>query len=68
MRSRVDEEISRENALWRSSIKKMFQSEDLEGLIELKEGPEVLDEEILDLLDKCINDLKNKEKDRSQVE
>ena len=68
MRSREDEDISRENALWRSSIKKMFQSGDLEGLIDLKESPEVLDEEILELLDKCINNLKNKEKDRSQAE
>ena len=68
MKNRVDEEMSRENALWRSSIKKMFQSEDLDGLIDLKDSPEVLEEEILELLDKCINDLKSKEKERSQAE
>ena len=68
MRSRVDEDMDRENALWRISIKRMFKSGDLEGLTDLKEGPEVLDEEVLKLLDECINNLKNKEKDRSQAE
>ena len=70
MTSRKNEEmeIERENALWRMSIKRMFQSGDLEGLTELREGPEVLDDEILQLLDKCIYELKSRGKGRSQAE
>ena len=42
MRRNYDEE--NENAMWRISIKRMFQSGDLEGLKDLLEGPEALDD------------------------
>ena len=67
MKSREDYEQARENALWRISINKMFQSGDLEGLIDLKEGPESLDDEIISLLDECIDKL-SKQKGRSQAD
>ena len=66
MGSREDYEQERENALWRASIRKMFQSGDLEGLIDLKEGPDSLDDEIISLLNECIDNL-SKEKGRSQA-
>lgn len=57
---RYTDECERENALWRSSIIRMFQSEDLEELIDLAEGPEVLDDSVADFLNCKIQELKNK--------
>ena len=64
MRREQDYEQERENALWRMSISKMFQSKDLEGLLELKDGPESLDDEIIEFLNNCIEKLTNKELER----
>mgnify|MGYP003550385197 CR=1 FL=1 len=68
MGKREDYEQERENALWRVSIRRMFQSGDLEGLIDLKEGPDSLDDEILELLNECIKELDEKTKERSQAD
>ena len=68
MKDRRAYEQECENAVWRSSIKKMFKSGDLEGLIELKEGPEILDVEVIELLDYCINKLDSKEIGEGQAE
>ena len=68
MGSRENEEIERENALWRSSIKRMLQSGDLEGLIDLRESPEVLDDKLILFLDECINKLEEQIKGRSQAD
>ena len=56
-----DYEQERENALWRMSISRMFQSKDLEGLLELRNGPESLDDEVIEFLNDCIEKLTNKE-------
>jgi len=64
----IIEESKTEKALWRSSIKTMLESGDLEGLIDLKEGPEILDEEELEFLEDCIKNLQGKEKGKSQAE
>lgn len=56
-----DYEQERENALWRMSISRMFQSKDLEGLLELRDGPESLDDEVIEFLNDCIEKLTNKE-------
>lgn len=64
----INNETERENALWRSSIKRMFQSNDLEGLIELRDGPECLDEEVIKLLNECIEELEEKIKGKSQAD
>lgn len=60
MRRNYDEE--NENAMWRISIKRMFQSGDLEGLKDLLEGPEVLDDEIIEFLKEHIDSLEGREK------
>lgn len=68
MRNEQDYEQERENAIWKMSIKRMFQSGDLEGLVDLKEGPESLDDEIVELLDSCIQKIKSGRNERSQAE
>lgn len=68
MGSREDYEQERENALWRASIRKMFQSEDLQGLKDLKEGPECLDDEIAKLLDECIHRLNEKLNEKNRTD
>ena len=60
MRRNYDEE--NENAMWRISIKRMFQSGDLEGLKDLLEGPEALDDEIIEFLKEHIAELEGTEK------
>ena len=67
MKSREDYEQERENALWRASIKRMFQSGDLDGLLDLREGPESFDDEIIQLLDESIEKL-NKSRGKSRVD
>ena len=59
MINKREEEIERENTLWRISIKNMFQSKDLEGLKELRDGPEDLEDEIIEFLNECIQKLSN---------
>ena len=61
-------EQERENAIWKMSIKRMFQPRDLEGLMDLKDGPEDLEEEVMQLLDSCIEKLRDNIKERSQAE
>lgn len=61
MRREKDYEQERENAVWRMSISRMFQSEDLEGLIDLRDGPDLLDDEIIEFLNNCIKKLTDKE-------
>lgn len=68
MGSREDYEQERENALWRASIRRMFQSEDLQGLMDLKEGPESLDDEIIKLLDECIQKLNEKLNEKNRAD
>ena len=60
MRRNYDEE--NENAMWRISIKRMFQSGDLEVLKDLLEGPEALDDEIIEFLKEHIAELEGREK------
>lgn len=67
-KSEIEEEMKNEKALWRSSIKTMLDAEDLEGLLDLKEGPEILDDDIKEFLDNCINQLESRIKGKSQAE
>lgn len=56
----------REDSVWKSSIKMMYQRGDLEGLIDLREGPKCLSEDVIALLDERIKKLKEQQKERSQ--
>lgn len=61
-----DGEQERENVLWKMSISRMCKSGDLEGLIDLRDGPEVLDSEIKEILDEAIHFLERKNEEKTK--
>lgn len=60
---RIRDEIENENSTWRRSINTMLKYNDLEGLISIRDS-EVLDDEVKKYLEKAINILGEKERNK----
>lgn len=59
---RSDYENENERVAWKKSINFMYYRKDLEGLKDLRGGPEDLDEDLIELLDTFIEELEKGEK------
>lgn len=60
--NRQNYENENERSIWKKSINFMYQRKDIKGLKELEEGPDHLDEDIMEILRKYIQELEKNEK------
>ncbi len=61
---RINNENENERSTWRKSINFMYQRGDIEGLIELRDGPDELDDDIMQILNNFIEELEKTKKVR----